>query len=64
DQELVERLAVQKQVLCIVNTRKHARTLYELLPEAEGNYHLSAYMYPEHRSRKIAEIRQRLKEGK
>lgn len=64
DEELVEKLAAQKQVLCIVNTRKHARNLYKLLPEAEGNYHLSAYMYPEHRSRKITEIRQRLKEGK
>ncbi len=64
DQQLVERLAAQKQVLCIVNTRKHARNLYKLLPEAEGNYHLSAYMYPKHRSNKIAEIRQRLEEGK
>ncbi len=64
DQELVERLALQKQALCIVNTRKHARTLYELLPEVEGNYHLSAYMYPKHRSDKITEIRQRLEEGK
>jgi len=64
DEELVERLAAQDQALCIVNTRKHARSLYKLLPEGNGNYHLSAYMYPEHRSRKIAEIRQRLKEGK
>lgn len=64
DEELAKKLAAQKQVLCIVNTRKHARTLYKLLPEAEGNYHLSAYMYPKHRSDKIAEIRQRLAEGK
>ena len=27
-------------------------------------YHLSTYMYPEHRKRKLAEIKTRLKEGK
>lgn len=64
DKELIEDLAGQKQALCIVNTRKHARTLYKLLPEDVGNYHLSASMYPKHRGIKIAEIRQRLNEGK
>jgi len=63
DAELVERLAAFEQVLCIVNTRKHAKTLYELMTESEGNYHLSACMSPTHRSQKIKEIRERLQRG-
>jgi len=63
DVELVEKLATHDQVLCVVNTRKHARTLYELMPESEGNYHLSACMSPTHRSKKIKEIRECLQKG-
>jgi CRISPR-associated endonuclease/helicase Cas3 len=34
-----------------------------MLPEADGNYHLSTNMYPEHRRWVLEEIRQRLKDG-
>ena len=63
DSELIERLMAYNQVLCIVNTRKHAKKLYELMPYSEGNYHLSASMSPVHRSQKIEEIRKRLQRG-
>jgi CRISPR-associated endonuclease/helicase Cas3 len=63
DAVLVERLASHPQVLCIVNRRKHAQQLFLLLGEGEGNYHLSALMCPEHRSRILAEVRERLCDG-
>ena len=59
---LVERLACQEQVLCIVNTRKAAQEIYELLP-GEGRFHLSTLMYPVHRQRVLRIIRERLKKG-
>ncbi len=63
DAALVERLASHLQVLCIVNRRKHAQQLFQLLGEEEGNFHLSALMCPEHRSRILSEIRTRLCKG-
>ena len=61
-EELSEQLSGQSQVLCIVNSRKAARTLFDLLPP-EGSYHLSTLMYPAHRRQILAEIRERLKAG-
>lgn len=63
DKILVERLKDQSQVLCIVNRRKHAQLLFQMLGQGEGNYHLSALMCPEHRSEILAEIRQRILDG-
>lgn len=62
DDELATRLAGQRQVLCIVNTRKQAQALFSLLP-AEGSFHLSTTLYPQHRKQVLTEIRQRLKQG-
>jgi len=56
---LADRLGEVDQVLCIVNTRKRAQQLFELLPE-EGRFHLSTMMAPEHRSRMLCKIKQRL----
>jgi CRISPR-associated endonuclease/helicase Cas3 len=60
DSELVEMLRGDWQSLCIVNTRSHARRLFEVLGEDEGHFHLSALMCPVHRSERLAEIRRRL----
>ena len=60
DEELLLRLNGQKQVLCIVNTRKHAQRIFNLM-KGEGCYHLSTLMYPHHRKRVLNEIRERLK---
>lgn len=63
DQELIGRLIQCSQVLCIVNTREHARTLFEQIQPAGNAFHLSASMYPLHRSRKLKEIREALSGG-
>jgi CRISPR-associated endonuclease/helicase Cas3 len=61
-EDVAEELSSHSGVLVIVNSRKDARELYRLMPE--GTIHLSAQMCGEHRSRVIAGIKQRLKEGK
>lgn len=63
DEALVGRLESHHQVLCIVNRRKHARRLFTIIGEGEGNYHLSALMCPEHRSLILKEVRARLDQG-
>lgn len=60
NEELGTRLLDEKRVLSIVNTRKQARELFDLIGDDEGHFHLSTYMYPEHRSEVLAKIRQRL----
>lgn len=60
DAELSKMLSLQHQVLCIVNTRRHAQALYKSLGHQKGCYHLSALMCPEHRTEIIREIKLRL----
>ena len=60
DEALAEHLGVQRQVLCIVNSRKAAQSLYALLPP-EGSYHLSTLMIPAQRQALLVEIRERLR---
>lgn len=48
--------------LIIVNSRKSAQQVYDLLPGKK--FHLSTYMTPEHRSRVIKEIKDCLEEHK
>ncbi|SIP90225.1 CRISPR-associated helicase, Cas3 family [Alkalispirochaeta americana] len=65
DKELASRLATEEQVLCIVNTRGHARKLVELLDaESADVFHLSALMCPTHRRAVLDEIRDCLAERK
>lgn len=59
DAQIAEAISEHRRVLCIVNTRRHARALYDLVA-GDGVFHLSALMCPAHRSRVIAEIRERL----
>jgi len=63
DPKLVEEMADEEQVLCIVNRRKHAQKLYQMLGTRDGNYHLSALMCPEHRSNVLLKVRERLRDG-
>jgi len=62
DDELVDRLRANQQALCIVNTRRHAKGLYDLL-DKDGAFHLSTLMCPVHRKTTLDEIRKRLKAG-
>ncbi|NLB90022.1 MAG: CRISPR-associated helicase/endonuclease Cas3, partial [Clostridiales bacterium] len=62
DEELVSRLKGENQVLCIVNSRKQAQNLYQMM--GEGSYHLSTLMTPIHRKEVLAQVRKALKERK
>ena len=61
EEKMAEKLLQEWHALCIVNTRKRAQRLYERL-QGEGVYHLSTTMYPAHRKRVLAEIKERLKD--
>lgn len=63
ERELAGKLAELEQVLCVVNTRQQALDVFNALPESKENIHLSALMYPAHRSLKIEDIRNRLEAG-
>ncbi|BAJ63262.1 MULTISPECIES: CRISPR-associated helicase/endonuclease Cas3 [Anaerolinea] len=63
DEDLLSRLNKHEQVLCIVNTRRHASGLYSGL-QGEGNFHLSTLMCPAHRRATLEEIKERLSNGK
>ena len=62
NEQLIEKLNASEQVLCIVNTRQHARKLFSEL-EGKFKYHLSTLMYPEHRKQCLLEIKDLLKAG-
>ena len=64
EEELAEELAAHAQALCIVNVKKTAQSVFDLLREDEGTYHLSTNLYPVHREQVLEEIRARLKDGK
>jgi CRISPR-associated endonuclease/helicase Cas3 len=59
---LVGLLRQHDQVLCIVNTRRHALALGNLM-KAPGTYHLSARMCPRHRSAVLEEVKRVLRAG-
>ena len=56
---LIEQLRENRQVLCILNSRKRVQRVYEAL-EGDGTYQLSTLMYPNHRVRVLKEIRENL----
>ena len=72
--EIAAEMLVEKQILCVVNTRKHAFELWdEIIRQktrtdffysgASELFHLSSAMCAEHRLEKIAEIKKRLENG-
>ncbi len=60
-EEIANELQKEKQVLCIVNTRKDCRELFNLMPE--GTIHLSRMMCSAHIMDCISEIKQLLAKG-
>lgn len=60
-EKIAAELTRFEQVLCVVNTRRDCRALYDLMPP--GTIHLSASMCGEHRSRVIARIKTALSKG-
>ena len=61
DAQLSRRLREARQALCIVNTRRHARDLYESLGNVDGTFHLTTLMCARHRRERLEVVRQRLK---
>ncbi len=64
DAVIAARFAEQSQMLCIVNSRKHARELFESIRALPGAVHLTTLMCPLHRRTVLEEQRRRLKAGK
>lgn len=60
-EDLAEELSRHEQVLCVVNTRRDCRELFDRMPT--GTIHLSALMCGEHRSHVIKRIKELLNSG-
>lgn len=58
-EEIASELTTEEQVLCVVNTRKDCRDLFNLMPE--GTMHLSGYMCHEEISDHISQIKRKLR---
>ncbi len=63
DETVAARFAAQPQMLCIVNTRTHARALFDAIRDMPGAVHLSTLMCPAHRRAVLADARRRLRAG-
>lgn len=59
EEQLVNMLSKENQALCILNTKDSVNKIYQKI-RGEGVYYLSTYMYPAHRRKVIAEIKERL----
>jgi CRISPR-associated endonuclease/helicase Cas3 len=64
-EDIGRRLLSNSQSLCVVNTTKDARQLFQLLRSRanEGCFHLSSRLCPAHRREKLDAIRGRLRDG-
>lgn len=60
--EIAEMICRYSRVLCIVNTRRDAKELYERLPQEGITLHLSKMMCPAHISETIEKIKTALKD--
>lgn len=63
DDAIAARFADAPQMLCIVNTRRHARTLFDAIGHLPGAVHLSTQMCARHRRLVLAELREKLRAG-
>lgn len=55
--EIVDRLMLHDRVLCIVNTRRDAKEIFDRLPDEGIRIHLSRMMCPAHLSEKTKEMK-------
>lgn len=62
--EVAEMLSQHKRVLCIVNTRRDAKEIYQRLSQEGVTLHLSKMMCPDHISETIKAIKTALKDDK
>ena len=59
-EEIAERIAQYDRVLCIVNSRRAAKEVFDRLPAEDCNYHLSRLMCPLHIRETLSEILKKL----
>jgi CRISPR-associated endonuclease/helicase Cas3 len=64
DADIAARFAEQPQMLCIVNSRAHARTLFDAIRGQEGAVHLTTLMCAKHRRQVLERLRGDLAAGK
>jgi CRISPR-associated endonuclease/helicase Cas3 len=64
-EDIARRMLFNAQSLCVVNTTKDARQLFQLVRSRanEGCFHLSSRLCPAHRREKLDAIRARLRDG-
>lgn len=60
DDVIAAHFAERDRILCIVNSRAHARSLYEAIRHQPGATHLTTLMCPRHRRTVLADVRERL----
>jgi len=60
EHDVALRLLENEQVLCIVNTRQQALDVFRALPESDSTIHLSALMFPAHRTKQLNRVRKLL----
>jgi len=60
--DIALKLQNEPAVLAIVNTRRHARELFQAMQKDKNTWHLSGQMCPHHRRQVIKDIHQRLKD--
>lgn len=63
DDAVAARFAEQSQMLCIVNSRAHARKLFAAVKTLPGAVHLTTLMCPLHRRTVLEGLRRGLKDG-
>jgi CRISPR-associated endonuclease/helicase Cas3 len=64
DMGLAARMRDSERILCIVNSRAHARDVFAMIKDEAGARHLTTVMCPLHRRAALADIRGCLKDRK
>ncbi len=62
DEAVAARFSEAPRMLCILNSRAHARALFDRIADLPGAVHLTTLMCPAHRRQVLAELRVRLKQ--
>lgn len=65
-EQLASQMLEQEQALCVLNIKRHAAQLTQLLlqqADSDSVYHLSTHMCPAHRQRTLQRVRTRLQQG-
>ncbi len=62
--QVAARVQSERQVLCVLNTRKDAVSILKACEDRADLFHLSTLMCPHHRKAVLSDVRSRLKDGK